>query len=61
MSANIDSDAYFELMMSNAWGFASANNPASMPFAGSKKKVVNVNARDAYRNDHHMNLLGTDK
>ena len=36
ISANIDSDAYFELMMSNAWGFESANNPASRPYAGSK-------------------------
>ena len=61
VSANIDSDAYFELMMSNAWGFESAHNPASMAYAGSKKKVTNVNSREAYRNDHHRNLFGTDK
>ena len=32
-----------------------------MPFAGSKKKVTNINSREAYRNDHHRNLFGTDK
>ena len=44
-------------MMSNAWGFESANNPASRPYAGSKQKIVNVNSREAYRNDHHRNLF----
>ena len=57
VSMNIDSDAYFELMMSNAWNCGSSS---SQPFAGSKKKVTNVNAREAYRNDHHRNLFGTD-
>lgn len=61
VSANIDNDAYFELMMSNAWNIASRNNPNSMPYAGSKSKVISVSARDAYRNDHHRNLFGTDK
>lgn len=60
VSSNIDSDAYFELMMSNAWNLESRNNPNSMPFAGSSKKVTKVNAREAYRNDHHRNLFGTD-
>lgn len=61
VSANIDSDAYFELMMANAWNIESRNNPASMPYAGSSAKVTSVNSRDAYRRDHHRNLFGTDK
>jgi hypothetical protein len=61
VSANIDSDNYFELMMSNAWNIESRNNPASMPYAGTAKKVTAVNSREAYRNDHHRNLFGTDK
>lgn len=60
VSVNIDSDAYFELMMSQAWNIESRNNPNSMPFAGSKAKVTAVNSREAYRNDHHRNLFGTD-
>ena len=60
VSSNIESDAYFELLMSNAWNLESRNNPNSMPFAGSNKKVTKVNAREAYRNDHHRNLFGTD-
>ena len=61
VSANIDSDAYFEVMMTNAWNIVSRNNPASMPFAGTSKKVTAVNSREAYRYDHHRNLFGTDK
>lgn len=61
VSASIENDAYFELMMSNAWNIASANNPASMPYAGSKAKISQVSSREAYRRDHHRNLFGTDK
>jgi len=60
VSSNIDSDAYFELIMSNAWNLDSRNNPSSMPFAGSNKKITAINAREAYRHDHHRNLFGTD-
>jgi calcyphosin len=35
VSCNIDSDAHFELMMSNAWNIESRNNPAQMPYAGA--------------------------
>ena len=27
----------------------------------SKKKIQNVNSREAYRQDHHRNLFGTDE
>ena len=47
--------------MSNTWNIESANNPASMPYAGSRQKISTVNSRDAYRRDHHRNLFGTDK
>lgn len=61
VSASIDSDAYFELMISNTWDIESSNNPASMPYAGCSKKISQVSSRDAYRRDHHRNLFGTDK
>ena len=32
-----------------------------MPYAGTARKINNVNAREAYRQDHHRNLFGTDK
>lgn len=47
--------------MANAWNIDSRNNPNSLPFAGSKKKITQVNAHEAYRADHHRNLFGTDK
>lgn len=58
VSANIDNDAYFEVMMSNVWN---TNNAQDQPFAGSSAKVTYVNSRDAYLRDHHRNLFGTDK
>jgi hypothetical protein len=56
ISMNIDSDAYFELMMGNSFNIKGV----SQPFAGTKAKVTSVNAREAYRQDHHRNLFGTD-
>lgn len=60
VSCSIENDSYFDLMISNAWGLEGGSNPASMPYAGSAAKVSHVNAREAYRRDHHRNLFGTD-
>jgi len=49
-------------MITNAWGLqGDVNNPSNMPFAGTAMKINNVNSREAYRQDHHRNLFGTDK
>jgi Ca2+-binding EF-hand superfamily protein len=61
VSANIDNDAYFELMMSNCWNLDNKNNPSQMSYAGSSKKIAFVNSREAYLRDHHRNLFGNDK
>lgn len=61
ISANIDNDAYFDLMMSNAWNLDGANNTSNQPFAGTSAKVVAFSAKEAWRNDHHRNLFGVDK
>jgi Ca2+-binding EF-hand superfamily protein len=61
ISSKIDNDAYFDLMMSNAWNLEGKNNTDNLAFAGSQRKVTQVSARDAWRNDHHRNLFGTDK
>jgi hypothetical protein len=61
ISCNIEQDSYFDLMISNAWSLEGGSNPGSMAYAGTAKKVAVVNAREAYRQDHHRNLFGTDK
>ena len=58
-SMAIESDALFDLVISSVWG-DSRGKTEYMPFAGSSKKVTSINAREAYRNDHHRNLFGTD-
>lgn len=49
ISANIDNDSYFDLMMTNAWNIDGRNNTDNLPFAGSSRKVTQVSARDAWR------------
>lgn len=49
ISANIDNDAYFDLMMTNAWNIDGKNNTDNLPFAGSQRKITQVSARDAWR------------
>jgi Ca2+-binding EF-hand superfamily protein len=49
-------------MVTNAWQLeGDSSNPANMPFAGTAMKIQHVSAREAYRQDHHRNLFGTDK
>lgn len=61
ISANIDNDAYFDLMMTNAWNIDGKNNTDNLAYAGSQRKVTAVSARDMWRQDFHRNLFGTDK
>lgn len=56
VSLGVDADAQFELIMGNTFSLVGHDKP----YAGSKVKVSTVNARDAYRHDHHRNLFDTD-
>lgn len=40
ISSNIDNDAYFDLMMNNAWNLDGKSNPDNLPYAGTSRKVT---------------------
>ena len=58
ISCNIDSDAHFDLLITNAWNLDNKNNYENMPYAGTSGKVTAIKARDAWRHDHHRTLWG---
>ena len=61
ISIGIEQDALFELTLSSVWTSLNDCSVEGMPFAGTRTRVKAVNAREAYRHDHHRNLFGTDE
>lgn len=58
VSSTIESDAQFSLIMGAVWDVSGSNE--NQAYAGSSRRITAVNAREAYRADHHRNLFGTD-
>lgn len=58
ISAQIENDAHFDMMMNGVWNMDNKNNYEEMPYAGSQAKITNVNATSEWLNDHHRKMFG---
>jgi Ca2+-binding EF-hand superfamily protein len=56
ISANIESDANFDIMMSNGWGLDYKSNLDKQPYAGAANKIYSVSSKSQWKNDHHRDF-----
>ncbi len=60
VSAQVDNDVQFDMMMNGVWNLDNMNNYEEMPYAGSQHKVSKIDAHSQWLNDHHRKMFGGD-
>lgn len=58
VSAQIENDAQFDILMNGVWNLDNKNNYDEMPYAGAPQKITQVNAHSSWLNDHHRKMFG---
>ncbi len=61
ISCSIENDAYFDLMMNNAWNLDLRSNKQNQPYAGVSSKVYDVSAKQVWKYDHHRDIFGSNE
>lgn len=57
LSAAIENDAFFDLMITNAWRLGIKGNVDKQPYAGITKKVYQVDSKSCWNYDHHKTMF----
>ncbi len=56
LSASIESDSFFDIMMTKAWGLGLDCSSDRLPYAGVATKIYQVDSKAVWTYDHHKTL-----
>jgi Ca2+-binding EF-hand superfamily protein len=57
ISAAVESDSHFDIMMTDVWGLGLQSNAQRLPYAGATSKIYQVNSKNIWKFDHHREML----
>ena len=57
ISAAIESDSYFDNMMTDVWGLGLRSNVDKLPYAGVSSKIYQVDSKTIWNYDHHKTMF----
>jgi Ca2+-binding EF-hand superfamily protein len=57
ISAAIESDSYFDAMISGVWKLGLSFNTSKQPYAGIAHKIYQVDSKKSWVTDHHKNMM----
>ena len=60
MSAAIEGDSYFDLMMTDTWRLGLRNNVDRLPYAGVSSKIYQVDSKAIWNYDHHKTMFSSE-
>ncbi len=60
MSAAIESDSYFDNMMTDVWGLGLRSNVDRLPYAGVSSKIYQVDSKAIWNYDHHKTMFSLE-
>ena len=60
VSAAIESDSHFDLIMTDVWGLGIQANLNRIPYAGASSKIYQVNSKNIWKYDHHREMITGD-
>eukprot|EP01022_Parablepharisma_sp_SALTPOND_P007913 TRINITY_DN1341_c0_g1_i1.p1 TRINITY_DN1341_c0_g1~~TRINITY_DN1341_c0_g1_i1.p1 ORF type:complete len:726 (-),score=97.19 TRINITY_DN1341_c0_g1_i1:11973-14150(-) len=57
ISAAVETDSYFDVMMTDTWGLGLRSNIDKLPYAGVSSKIYQVDSKAIWNYDHHKTMF----